>query len=70
MRTYLRLALLLGLLLLTGWIATDKPAMAVPACDSFAGKLCQGNRTISCTWLDGTPGFCTCETEIHRWDCV
>jgi hypothetical protein len=70
MKTSLRLTLLLGLLLLIGWIATDKPAMAVPVCDSLAGRSCQGSLTVSCTWLDGSPGFCTCDTEIHHWDCV
>lgn len=59
-------AALAGVLTLTAWLGTARPAQAVPSCDELNNSSCTSG-TTSCRWSGGGFGFCSC--YFGNWIC-
>lgn len=59
-------AALVGVLTLTAWLGTARPAHAMPSCDELSGASCTSG-SISCRWSNGSFGACSC--FFGRWIC-
>ena len=67
MNRSLRLAALVAVLGLTAWLTVaERPAYALPICETLEGKACTGS-SQNCTYRGGGFGICYCLGG--HWDC-
>ncbi len=70
MKSFLKLAALLGIVAVASWSGTARPAFASPLCSSVHGTHCTTTgTTTACTTSDGFQSTCTC-TSGHLWRCL
>lgn len=61
------LAALVGVLTLTAWLGSARPAAAIPSCNELDGGICTQGSSVSCRWYGGAFGFCGCPNDT--WIC-
>jgi hypothetical protein len=68
MKTLLKLAALLGIVMAASLAGGNRPAFAYPSCESLNGTPCTPIATQTCMFADGTTETCVC-TLMHTWRC-
>ncbi|AKF85455.1 hypothetical protein SAMN05443572_111219 [Myxococcus fulvus] len=55
----------------TGALPEQEVSAQAVSCEARQGKVCSPETEISCTWANGTWGYCMCQAIPHnRWVCL